>query len=165
MTDDMIPGANGSLTLNLGWKGGFYTLTVFGGPYDRFPNETNDYGVCVRAERAPKNKLHMHVPIMDFSIPIDDENVRLALREAFRAAIDGKRVYVGCMGGYGRTGLFLALMAKVAGVEDPVRYVRRYYSTRAVETVLQEEYVEMFDVTQVRQEVRKYAWRKRFRFA
>ena len=51
------------------------------------------------------------------------------------------------MGGWGRTGLFLALLAKVCGVENPVTYVRENYSPRAVETT---------DQHRLRQGVRRF---------
>ena len=50
------------------------------------------------------------------------------------------------MGGWGRTGLFLALIAKVCGEKDPVAYVREHYAPHAVETKDQQAYVESFDV-------------------
>ena len=105
----------------------------------RFPGRNHAFGVCVRAERAPSGRYNVHLPIHDFSVPSPDQQdeVELALRETLEALLDGKKVYVGCMGGWGRTGLFLALLAKVCGVEEPVTYVRENYSSRAVETAEQ----------------------------
>ncbi len=102
----------------------------------RFPGRNHAFGVCVRAERAPSGRYNVHLPIHDFSVPSPDQQdeVELALRETLEALLDGKPVYVGCMGGWGRTGLFLALLAKVCGVDQPVTYVRENYSNRAVET-------------------------------
>ena len=57
---------------------------------------------------------------------------------------------VGCLGGQGRTGLFLALLAKVWGIADPVKYVRRVYLRRAVETRDQEEWVADFEASGLR---------------
>src|SRR5690606_4571565 len=111
-------GGNGILPLALGFAGAYAKLSIIGGPYDRRP--PGMFGVFVRAE-APA-PAHVYVPIHDFSIPRDAKVVESALVETFKAAIDGKQVYVGCMGGWGRTGLFLALMAKVSGVEAPISY-------------------------------------------
>ena len=60
-------------------------------------------------------------------------------------------MWVGCQGGWGRTGLFLALMAKVCGEANPVSYVRHHYSPRAVETNEQMDYVRKFDVDDLQQ--------------
>jgi hypothetical protein len=166
MTMHSIPprGANGVLPLSLGLFGAFYDLTITGGPFDGFQRRTDlDFGVCVRAERVPP-KVDVRLPIRDFQVPTDTIAVENALIETFQAAIDGKHVWVGCMGGWGRTGLFMALMAKVAGVADPVAYVRDSYTPRAVETAEQHDYVDEFDVSDVRRVVGRYAWVKRLPF-
>jgi len=145
--------ANGTLPLDLGWRGGFLGLRVTGGPFDNFrPGVNANYGVCVRAERVP-HTAHAKVAIHDFQVPKPSQKAEVdaALRQAFEQLLFGKRVWVGCMGGWGRTGLFLALMAKVAGVDNPVSYVREHYTPRAVETQEQMEYVYKFDVGELRQ--------------
>ena len=155
---------NGTLPVRLGWAGGFQQFDVVGGPFDAFASVADHpdaFGVCVRAERAPK-KLNLHLPIHDFSVPENDALVRETLRRTLRAALDGKNVYVGCMGGWGRTGLFLALLAKAAGEDDPVAYVRKHYTPRAVETDAQRRYVELFDVTELRQWLFWAGWAKKW---
>jgi protein-tyrosine phosphatase len=48
-------------------------------------------------------------------------------------------VHVGCRAGIGRTGLFLACLARAAGVEgDPIAHVRAQYDPHAAETAAQE---------------------------
>lgn len=156
---------NGVLNLPLGWRGGFITLSVVGGPYDGYADfaKANDapFGVCVRAEAARGLSKHAHLPIEDFSVPEDPDRVRAVLKQALRAALDGRDVYVGCMGGWGRTGLFLALMAKAAGIPDPVGYVKATYSHRAVETNEQARFVEDFDVGPLRGYLLRRGWLKR----
>jgi len=55
-------------------------------------------------------------------------------------------VLVACIGGHGRTGTALAIMAYWSGVipsgQDPVRWIRENYCQEAVETQRQEQYVE-----------------------
>jgi hypothetical protein len=155
-----IKGANGILPLDLGWAGAKTFVHIFGGPFDNFPGRDQAFGVCVRSEMVPDQR-DVHLPINDFSVPSDAKAVEYALTDTFDAAIDGKTVYVGCMGGWGRTGLFLALMAKAAGVADPVTYVREHYTPKAVETREQKAYVAKFDVTNVRRHIAKKAWRKK----
>lgn len=149
---------NGVLPLSLGWVAP--KLVITGGPYSDYKMARNTFGVCVRAEDVRAHDVH--VPIHDFSVPEDDDGVKRALVASLKAAIDGRSVYVGCMGGWGRTGLFLALMAKAAGVPDPVDYVREVYTPRAVETREQEKYVAQFDVKQISKVIRRYAWAKKF---
>lgn len=151
---------NGTLPINLGWAGALYRLAIVGGPFDNFPGRDKAFGVCVRAERVPA-KRDVHLPIHDFSVPENKTAVEYALIDTFEAAINGKQVYVGCMGGWGRTGLFLALMAKAAGIPDPVEYVRANYTPKAVETREQYNYVTAFDVTRVQRRISRMAWRKR----
>jgi protein-tyrosine phosphatase len=117
----------------------------------------------VRAERAPAG-VDVSLPIHDFSTPAEEQtpDVEYAIREALSAALSGKRVWVGCMGGWGRTGLFLALLAKTCGVADPVGYVRSHYSPRAVETKEQARYVDWFDVSALQQWLFGRAWRERW---
>lgn len=149
----IFPGANGELPLSLGWQGGWQTLTITGGPFNAFKKADEVFGICVRKEDPRPNDIH--VPIVDFRVPTPEMKglITASLSQAFRSALTGKHVYVGCQGGWGRTGLFLALMAKVAGVADPVAYVREHYTSHAVETSEQQAYVHDFDVTQVRAEV------------
>lgn len=154
---------NGTIQYELGWRGAFARFEVTGGPYDAYPGRLDAFGVCVRAERAPPGRYDVHLPIPDFSVPTDTKRVEIALYETFTAALDGHPIYVGCMGGWGRTGLFLALMAKVAGYADPVLYVRENYSEKAVETIAQAKYVENFDVSWVRQHVFQSSWKRRIK--
>ena len=112
--------------------------------------------------RVPANGYDVHLPIHDFQVPQDEEDVVYALKDTLYAALSGRTVYVGCVGGWGRTGLFMALLAKAAGVDNPVEYVRRHYTPRAVETKGQLDYVDSFDVIQVRRWLFWQAWRSWF---
>lgn len=153
-----FPGANGALTLDLGWYGAFRHLVINGGPFDKFPaGDTKAFGVCLREDNP--GACDIHLPIRDFSVPEDDASVAVALRCALDAALRGEDVYVGCMGGFGRTGLFMALLAKVAGEPRPVEFVRKNYTARAVETKQQYRYVMDFDVSELRYWLFWAAWR------
>jgi len=57
-----------------------------------------------------------------------------------------ERVEVACNGGRGRTGTALACLAVPDGVpaSNAVRYVRRHYDLRAVETPGQRRFVDRF---------------------
>lgn len=79
---------------------------------------------------------HRRVRWPDFWIPLDRADALDALREAHRRALDGQRVEVACRGGVGRTGTALAALAVLDGLPPAgaVRWVRREYHPRAVET-------------------------------
>lgn len=51
-------------------------------------------------------------------------------------------VFVGCQGGHGRTGTFLAILAGLLlGVDDPIAYIREKVCDECVESSLQVEYI------------------------
>jgi ABC-type xylose transport system permease subunit len=54
--------------------------------------------------------------------------------------------------------LFLALLAKTAGIEQPVVWTREHYDSTAVGTNKQAAYISGFDVAEVRYKVRWAAW-------
>ena len=141
---------HGSIKLPLGWRGLWKTVEIHGGPYNCYPGKDEAFGVSVRKEQMVGREFDLHLPIDDFHIPrMPDAEMQSAIVKIIEQALAGKTVYVGCMGGYGRTGLFLALVAKAAGVVDPVEFIREHYSDHAVETNEQHNYVEKFDVKPV----------------
>lgn len=151
-------GGNGTLTLPLGWRGLWRKITLTGGPWRTYMQPANvnpevmPFGVCLldRPNDKDFNVLDLNIPIADFSVPEDEDFVTTAIREIFEAALRGQSVYVGCGAGWGRTGLVLALCAKAAGLDKPVEFVREHYTSRAVETPEQYEFVTFFDVTPIR---------------
>ena len=54
----------------------------------------------------------------------------------------GHKVHAGCIGGHGRTGLFLAaLYAHMTGEADAIAHVRKHYCEKAVETKKQVDFL------------------------
>lgn len=131
---------NGSLKLPLRGKAYFQ---VWGGPYLSRP--LDHVGIKLAAEIT--KHCDIDLPIRDFGVP-SKEDLRNAVENAVHLILQGERVYIGCMGGFGRTGLFLAALAKTFGIKDSVSYVRRNYTHRAVETSEQQRLVEEFTPTQ-----------------
>lgn len=159
--DTTFPGSKGSLKINLPFKFAGQFLEVHGGPYDRFKRITPDtIGICVRQENTRGKEIDAHVPIVDFQTPTKKMRPAFekAMRKALGAALRGQPVYVGCMGGMGRTGLFLAVLAKAAGVDKPVEFVRENYYHGAVETSEQKRFVETYDVTGIQRWLMVEAW-------
>jgi protein-tyrosine phosphatase len=85
----------------------------------------------------------LHLPIPDLGVPDDMSSWKNGLNIASRAAADGKNVVVHCLAGIGRTGIFLACLAKenlnING-EDAIDWVRKSI-TGAVENSNQEQFV------------------------
>lgn len=122
----------------LGRTGGAGTGTVLG----TGTGEAPEFGVYLlgRAPELPWE--HRWVRCPDFRTPHDRAAAAVAVREAFeRAAVE--RVEFGCGGGVGRTGMALALAARLGGVpaDEAVEWVRRNYHPRAVETPWQRRWV------------------------
>lgn len=112
---------------------------IYAGPFRNCP-ENVDFSVNLTKE-IHQPECHVRLPIEDFSVP-DPLQARRALIETLYHLRLGDVVYCGCMGGIGRTGLFLSLLTKCSGMtSDPVSYVRMEYLPSAVETMEQREFV------------------------
>lgn len=89
--------------------------------------------------------LGIALPWQDMGLPkLSREQVDIALDLACRMIDKGDILEVGCIGGHGRTGTFLALVALKNGVETPeeaIVYVREHYCEKAIESDTQEWYV------------------------
>lgn len=112
---------------------------IIGGPYrERFPDH---FGVKMAEEiRA---SCDVDVPTRDFDVP-NPNTLDKGVRDTLMTIARNKPVYVGCMGGIGRTGLFMAALAKVLGISEPVKYVRANFKSHAVETKQQMDYIGNF---------------------
>jgi len=131
---------------NIPFKFGFgNTVYIYGGPYRARP--TNTYNICMAAEID--EPADIRVETRDFSVP-DTEELLAALKGGLLALGARRQVFVGCMGGIGRTGLYLAAMAKVLGEKYPVIYVRENYLSHAVETKEQMRFINELDVSSLK---------------
>jgi len=121
---------------------------IVGGRFDDFTPP--GIGVCleVRSHMAALADVLMDVP--DFAPPSQMQLCRGLVRtlELMRDAPD-LPVYVGCAAGLGRTGTFIAALARLAGIDDAVAWTRLHYDRRAVETSGQEAAVAALDVAAV----------------
>lgn len=84
----------------------------------------------------------VHFPIVDFDTPEDPDQMIAVLDEVIRRADKGEHVAVHCFAGRGRTGMFIALLArkvlKLDG-QEAIDWVRQYFP--AIETDAQEKLV------------------------
>ena len=82
----------------------------------------------------------------DYSAPNLDREWWDVLVSALFALPKGSEVAINCIGGHGRTGTALSILAALTGVvkdgEDPVAWVRTHYCKEAVESETQLRYIE-----------------------
>ncbi len=110
------------------------TVTITGGPFDAIPEGA--FGVCLEVASEKAWLADIAIPTPDFGLP-DPAALRAAVAAALAQleAEPERPLHVGCRAGVGRTGLFLACLARAAGVEgDALDYVRRHYLPHAAET-------------------------------
>jgi protein-tyrosine phosphatase len=84
----------------------------------------------------------LHFPIPDFNVP-SAELIQAAIDACLQRAKMGRHIAVHCNAGIGRTGLFMACLAKRClnySAEEAIAWVRRYIP-HAVETADQEQFV------------------------
>ncbi len=129
-------------------KFGQYEGMIYGGPYRHYKPGTRRL-IGIKMAREIDHPHDVSVPTDDFSVP-DVEDMQRGLIAAVQSIARGYDVYVGCMGGIGRTGLFMGCMKKCLNdyegtIEDPVGYVRKHYRSHAIETREQKAYVRTFD--------------------
>lgn len=95
-----------------------------------------DFGVYLYDGWAP-GWAHRMVEWPDFGLPRDEGTLMSALEEALNRARSGEEVEIACLGGHGRTGTALGVLAVLAGLpkeQDPVTWVKTNYCIDAVET-------------------------------
>lgn len=134
-------------------------FTVTGGPF----HDCSPAFKGVKMAKEIKKPCAVDIPTEDFKTPNRLELYR-GLHKALDLMLAGEPLYVGCMGGSGRTGLFLAVLAKAFGVKKPVEFVREHYYAHAVETPDQYAFVKKFTITppmkrKIKQ-LRRWSWLK-----
>lgn len=95
-----------------------------------------DHGMQLTARRFPWNDGEEFLfPITDMLVPKDLKEFNKLIQHLMVAIVNGKKVFIGCIGGHGRTGLVLAALLKcMTGEEDAITYVRDNYCQKAVES-------------------------------
>lgn len=121
---------------------------IMGGPFNAFVPPA--IGVCLEMHSRLAHLADVKIAVPDFTAPTQAQ-LHQGLLEVLRLmeAAPGLPVYVGCAAGLGRTGTFIAALARLAGIEDAVAWTRTQYDRRAVETPAQEQAVAALDVAAV----------------
>jgi hypothetical protein len=121
---------------------------IMGGPFNDFIAPA--IGVCLEMRSRLANLADVRIDVPDFTAPTQAQ-LHQGLLETLRLMADAPAlpVYVGCAAGLGRTGTFIAALARLAGIEDGVAWTRAQYDRRAVETREQEAAVAALDVAAV----------------
>lgn len=119
-------------------------LKLYAGPYACKPEDYRLFGICLDANMARIISHDHFIDWPDFGVPQMKDLVE-AVDLCLEVMMEGKAVYIGCLGGIGRTGTFLACLAKRAGKKDPIKSVRQIYLARAVETQEQAAFVDAFE--------------------
>lgn len=128
--------------------------SIYGGPYyDLHTSCRSDHVRLVKMAREIQLPCDVDIPTADFQTP-HPAVLKAGIKRTLAYMMDGKDIAVGCMGGVGRTGLFLAAMAKVRGVPDPVAHVRACYLPHAVETAAQQQFIADLDVSDIQKQLK-----------
>lgn len=115
---------------------GLVTREIVGGPYVERPADY--FGVKMAVEI--KKPCDVDIPTEDYNVPSYadlDKGVRATLLPIAK----GQKVYCGCLGGLGRTGLYFGALAKLLNLPEPVKYVRANFKPHAIETEQQVKFV------------------------
>lgn len=122
---------------------------IFGGPYRNRPASMPGYCMAEELQHLPHD---VAIPTRDFSVPTPEAMVE-GMKQARKDLRDRGELYVGCMGGIGRTGLFMGSMKLLDLMsahwlpdqdmlaEQAINYVRMNYKGHAIETNEQEAFL------------------------
>jgi hypothetical protein len=104
-----------------------------------------DAGMMVSERNRPWNPggevTHVLFKISDMSVPTEAKEF-VKLVDWAKAQLEaGKTVHCGCVGGHGRTGMFLSALVSRFGEPDAIEYVRKNYCKKVVESRSQVDFL------------------------
>lgn len=144
---------------DLQWDGHKYEAVVIGkwylfaGPFAQAP-KNGMKNINLQAEpQMGDAPIHYRLPIKDFNIPEIRPTVFALAWIIFQTVALERFVYIGCMGGVGRTGMILAILIMVitnATGQQAVVHLRARYNPHSVETPEQLSFVKLFPTTTLR---------------
>lgn len=83
----------------------------------------------------------VYFPITDMSVPKHVGDFKKLLDWTRVQLEAGRKVHCGCIGGHGRTGMFLSALVSLYGEADAITYVRKNYCHKAVESTTQVDFL------------------------
>lgn len=93
-------------------------------------------------EEGYKPKIVIDYPITDMCAPKHADSFKQMVTWVCNQLQSGAKIHAGCLGGHGRTGMFLvAVCAELTGEKNAIQYVRKHYCKKAVETKGQIEFL------------------------
>lgn len=120
-------------------------MYVYGGSYYNKPEDIAGVKMAMEIDLP----CDVDIPTADFNVP-DKGDFTMGIQQALELLLKKGEIYVGCMGGIGRTGLAIAGILKlydktyVGGMGSPTYYrdrVRRDVNHHAIETKQQLDYL------------------------
>lgn len=108
-------------------------------------------------ERFNSKIYYYFIPDMD--IPNNINEFKTALEEIINCVLKkNKSLHICCIGGHGRTGIVTACLLGMLGVKTPIKFIRKNYCEKAVESYEQEKFI--FDFLNVPNSEREYTFKK-----
>lgn len=104
-----------------------------GGIYEDLP----EVDVVIELHERRSNN-YIFVPIKDFDVP---DLPKEFWHKLYKKIQGYNKVMVRCLGGHGRTGMVLAILAGSSGIDYPCKFIREKYCEHAIETDEQKKYV------------------------
>lgn len=148
------PGPSGKFNGKFPLRLGHIKADLIGGPYR---NKTAEFYGIKMAEEINADCV-INIPTEDYCVP-DTGRLVAGLYCGISLAQQQAPLWVGCMGGIGRTGLYFGALAKVMAryqkftkqrvTIDPVKYVRKHYLAHAIETPEQIAWLKALNVDEV----------------
>lgn len=130
-------------------------LTVYVGSFMRSHEVLNANGFFTvnLMQEYQHLQSNLNIPIMDFNVPRDIAQFNDGLLTIVEHCLKDERVFFGCFGGVGRTGIVLACLNKIFGVDTNLVYHTRQQLPHALETDEQIEFIKSFKVNDLRKKV------------
>lgn len=139
--------------------GGSCVSRVPSGDYDVFVGLDVGYSKTKRYYPWEKGVEFLY-RVPDMGVPKSLASFKKMLGYLEKAILNRENVFIGCIGGHGRTGLVLAaLVAKMTGNMKAVPYVRKNYCKKAVESEEQIEWLHKnFGIKKVKSSKNVQGW-------
>lgn len=101
-----------------------------------------DLSMSLSKRSYPWNKGHeIYFRVQDMGVPSDAAEYKKLVQWTKKKLDAGQKVHAGCIGGHGRTGMFLAALVSLYGEKDAIKYVRENYCKKAVEAQSQVDFL------------------------